>query len=80
MTADQRTDSIWPSEEQWLSARRQVIDELTMWQETPWIYFRNRMHIGIGKLRQVYLLKRRLARIEAAGAPAWRQRLRARSE
>ena len=65
----------WKDEASWFSAREHVLNQIHMWEKSPWIYYKGHMHIGIGKIKYITKLKARLARIEANGEISWREKL-----
>jgi hypothetical protein len=70
--------SKWVSEETWRRARQGVLDQIATWETAPWVRTGGRTYSGADK--DEYIAKKlrgRLARIEAAGEPAWIERLHA---
>ena len=76
-TAEPREETSWLNEEVWLRARQQRLDQIKTWRTSEWIYTGNRMYRGVEKLKHIAKLEAGLARLEARGAPEWRERLHA---
>ena len=70
--------TVWKDEKTWLAAREGVLAEIQTWERAPWV--RTGGHTYSGTEKDEYIAKKlrgRLARIEAAGDPAWIERLHA---
>ena len=67
----------WKDEQTWLAAREGVLAQIRTWEQSPWVHYKGHTHSGPDKDKQIAQFRDQLARIEAAGEPAWRERLHA---